>query len=242
MRTMTLVLFAVGCGGGSDISPYADGSLGIPEVEIDEELSSARKDLVGALAVDGSGENLTVQIDTQNGRTEVEVKAPGMPDLSVLDGLEGQLSIAEDALTDRLSLLVTDDQGPVYLLEPVNATVLTTETFGPGFVQVGADLGTVPVGLDHVRLYSALFETDDGAVEVFPGEPVEATIDGQTYRIVLVANWVRELSGDRSSECASQLDEALAYELTRVEPGAADLTPLTRPETVPIDGSTCLPQ
>ena len=156
----------------------------------------------------------------------------------VIDGIEGQLSLAEDALTDELSLLVTDAGGPVYLLEAVGTTVLTTEAFGPTFVEVGADLGTVPVGLDHLRLYSASFQTDDGPIEVFPGEPVLATIDGSAYRIVLVASWVRERSGDRVADCY-QLDEVLSYELVRVTEGEADLQPLVRPEAEPIDGSSC---
>ncbi len=240
MRFLTFLLALAACNDASDLSPYASGSLALPEVEPDEEIESSRKDLSGDLSVSGEGERLTVRVDTSFGRTEVELKAPSRPDLSGIDGLTGQLSLAKDALTDEISLLVTGDDGPRYLLETVDSTVLTDSAFGPTFVQVGNDLGRVPVGLDHVRLYSALFQTDDGELEVFPGEPVEATIDGLSYRIVLIASWVRERSEDQVSNCY-QLDDVLAYEVLRVEPGTADTTPLTRPESEPIDGASCAP-
>ena len=67
MRTSSILLLLAGCGGGSDISPHADGSLALPSVVPDVELSSSRKDLNGEISVSGSGENVTVKVTTDNG-------------------------------------------------------------------------------------------------------------------------------------------------------------------------------
>jgi len=241
-RSLFLALgMAVACNNGSDTSPYADSSLEIPSVTLENgvELAAARQDLGGVITVSGTAPNLTVNINTDNGGTEVTVKAPGLPDLSAIEGIEGMLSLAEDPLTDKLSVMISDAEGPLYLLETVDAGPLTTSAFGPGFAGGGGSLGDVGVGLDTLTLYGIDISTDDGVVELFPGEPQEILVDGVSYRAVVVASFSRFFNAQPT--CNFLIEDIRSFELTRVEAGTADLTPLTRPEGARIEGPFCPP-
>ena len=238
--TPWLALGMLACGSTSDRSPYGTNTLPPPSVESDEELSSNRRDFGGSISVNGdSAANFTIRANTNNGRVDVDVRSPTRADVTLFDGIEGQLSLGLDPLSDDLSVLVTDDAGDVrYLLETIAPTVLTDSAFASNFVTVGNSLGTFPVSATELDLTSVVLQTDDGEVEAFPGAPVEIVVDAKSFRFTLIASWLRITADDVGVNCS--LDEILSYEVIAVEAGNADLQILERADTDPIDGNACL--
>jgi hypothetical protein len=89
-----------------------------------------------------------------------------------------------------------------------------------------------------MRIYSAFVQTDSGEIEAFPGEPQEILLGGLSFRFTLTAAWHRELDPGVSLNCDIRAD-VLAYEVVRVEPDTADLTPLLRDPFATIEQGTC---
>lgn len=233
------LLPAIGCGPSLEYSPYANNTLPPPSVQIDEEMSSNRRDFTGQISVDDSASGFDLSLTTNVGRVEITARSSANSDVSILDAVEGRISVAEDAVSDELSLLVVDDDGPLLLLETTTPTVLSSDAFGVNFVTTANDLGSVPVGATELFLTSAYVGTDDGEVEAFPGEPLEILVGGLSYRFVLIASWTRYQDEEIGLQCS--IDEILAYEVARVEPGTASTAPLERPSTQEIDNNACSP-
>ena len=89
-----------------------------------------------------------------------------------------------------------------------------------------------------MELFSVMVSTDSGSVEAFPGAPVEILVGGLSYRFVLTAAWERTLEADAVLNCSIRTP-VIAYEVSRVEPGTANLTALDRDEGLPIEQGTC---
>ncbi|MEQ1502643.1 MAG: hypothetical protein ABMB14_10450 [Myxococcota bacterium] len=241
--TVPMVVGLVACGGGDAASEYAPAVLERAAVTVDlgdEELTGPRRDFAGSVTVDGSGRDWTVSVHTTGGTYDLDVHSPGGSDLSVVDGLgDAKVSIAPEPVSDELSLSIVDAEGGlVYLVEPVAPDLLTTEQFGAGFVAAGSDLGPADATGWALSLTSAMVRTDSGDVELFPGEPQEIVLDGDSFRAVLLGSYTAELLLSGNIRCEGATDR-LAFELVRVAPGAADLTPLTRPDGAELPVAEC---
>ncbi|MBX2799401.1 MAG: hypothetical protein KTR31_17125 [Myxococcales bacterium] len=242
MRPIVSLILLVGCGPSLEISEYARSTHPPASVESEAELDGNRRDFQGTVTVSGDNdEGWDLAVATiSSGREDVSVRSPSRPDLSILASKAEtvQVSLAEDPLTDRLSLMVSDDDGPIYLLEPIAPTILSSSGFSPQFVQQESDIGTSPVANTTLNLTSVTVATDSGEVEAFPGVPVEVEIDDLFYRFVLLASWDRFIEPGVGVNCS--LDDMFAYELIRVERGTTNTDPIERPEGQDIDGGACL--
>ncbi len=225
----------VACGEDDPVSDYADATLEQATVEPEEPLEGSRRDSAGTLGGDPEGADMEVTVGTST----VFVHAPGFPDLSPWLGASARMSVVEVAAAGDASMLVRDENDAVvYLLETVEPDVLTAEAFSAAFVSLGTDTGVTPAHRGEMRIYSVFVATDNGQVEVFPGEPQEIVVDGASWRFVLTAAWHRELDPGADLDCTIRSD-VVAYEVLRVEPGTADLTPLVRDPLFPIEQGTC---
>lgn len=247
MRSAVLVVGLVACG-DPESSAYEPANLELASVALDEadgEFEGVRRDWLGSLSVEGTGQDYTLSVQTTTAGVEtVDLHSPGHSDLGALDGLTGvHVSIAPDPLSDELSLSIVDEAGALlYLVEPVEAGLLTSDQFGQGLVASGADLGLITVDAFELSLTSALFRTDTGDVELLPGEPQEVTIEGVSYRVVLIAGYDAELLLEGDVRCTGAVSR-VAFEMARVDPGTADLAPIVRPEgaTLPLSECTAAP-
>jgi hypothetical protein len=234
---LVLVGWVVGCG-GSSTSEYEPSQLERARVSVDEELESdQRYDWVGTTKVEGADGVWEIRVSG----VVMDVSTPTDADLAMLDGLvDAHVAVAPEPLSNELSLLVTDAEGALqYLLEPVEPGALTESHFGLGLVAPANDLGPASAGGWDLSLTSAWLLTDAGDVELLPGAPQEVAIDGLSYRAVLLSGFTSEFALDASVQCSGAA-ERLAFELTRVEPGTADLTPLLRNEELDPPVSECL--
>jgi hypothetical protein len=237
--TFTVVPLAalVACTPDELPSEYADSTLDQATVVPLEPLEGTRRDSAGTMAGDGEGPDLDLQAGSS--LTKVAVHAPAAPDLSAWIGSTVRMSIVEVAAAGDASLLILDESDAVvYLLETVEPDTLTAEAFGGNFISLGDDLGPTPAHRGTMRIYGAFVSTDAGEVELFPGEPQEILVGGASYRATLTAAWHRELDKDAVLNCTIRAD-VLAYEVVRVDPGTADLTPLLRDPLLPIEQGTC---
>jgi hypothetical protein len=244
MRAALLVWGIAACDKAPETSAYEPANLERATVTLDgiEEIEGIRRDWIGNLQVDGDGQRFTLAVTTESaGTQEVEVHSSAHSDLAALDGIEGvQLSVAPEPLSQELSLSLTDSAGELlYLVEPVEAGLLTTEKFGLGLIAEGSDLGVASVEAHDLSLTSALFRTDAGDVELMPGEPQEVAIDGAAYRVVLITSFDSDYRLEGAANCTGA-DSRLAFELLRIEAGTADLTAIVRPEGVELPVEECI--
>jgi len=240
MRTAVsfgLLTTLVACGDDDPLSQFADSTLEQATVLPEEPLEGDRRDSAGTLSGDVEGSDMDITVGSST--SAVSVHAPGFPDLSAWLGATTRMSVVKVAAAGDASLLVRDESDAVvYLLETIGPDVLTDEAFGGNFISLGNDTGVTAAYQSQLRIFSAFVTTDNGQVEVFPGEPQEIVVGGASYRIVVTAAWHRELDPSASFNCTIRAD-VLAYEVMSVAPGTADLTPLLRDVLFPIEQGTC---
>ena len=241
MRSIVLMTgWMVACQNEPVPSAYEPANLERATVVLDdpEGFEGTRQDQIGNLRIDGTGQDFVLNISTS--AEDVTVHSPGRSDLSALDGLtDVRMSVARAPLSDELSLSIVDSADElVYLIEPVEAGALTVEQFGQGLVGEGDDLGSAVVDGFDLSFTSALIRTDAGDVALLPGEPQEVVIEGVTYRAVLLAAYTSSYTLGAAPECTGASARA-AFELLRVEAGAADLSVIVRAEGAELPLSQC---
>lgn len=240
MRTLPFALALAACSGGIEVSPYEASTLEAAVVQVGPEVdfeAGNRRDFVGTLQIEGADRDWLVTVETSTGGRDIDLHTPSAADLSVLDGAaDVRVTVERDPASEELSLAITDGSGGVlYIVEPAEPTALTRDMMGSGQIGRGDDLGQVQEGAWSLTLTSGLLRTDTGDVELLPGEPQAVTIDGATYRAVLLASFEAEMEGE-SPNC-SGARERLAYELLRTDDPA--LAKLVRPEGEALPTSTC---
>jgi len=242
MRYGLIGVLALGCHGGSSGDEFAASTLEKSTVLVDQELpNDVRVDWPADITVGGSEPNWTLQLDATAANVTIEVHSAAHSDLSGL-GLDGAtVSVQPEPFSNELSLLVTDANGDLqYLVEPVKPGPLTQEVFGLGLLAPYDDLGSVAVDGWNLGLTGAVIRTDGGDQDLLPGQPIEATIGGDTYRVVLGESFAAQRIDPANEQCTGASDR-LAFEMVRVDPGTADLSPLTRSEQLDIPTATCTP-
>lgn len=107
--------------------------------------------------------------------------------------------------------------GPLYVLDMGLHAAQTNDLFGAGFVAHGQTYGVDEDQTWSTSYTSLVFQTDEGAVEVLPGEVQELWVGGLRYRAAAIAAWTREAQPDAALPGCPVAEELLAYELIRVE-------------------------
>jgi hypothetical protein len=227
---------AAACDKTEPDSAYESANLELAEVVSSEQFEEARIDLTGDISAEGADRDWTVSV----GPRSFTLHSSGASDLSVIGALPGgRASLARDSFTEELSVELLDAEGNLhYLLEAVEPGPLTFENFGSGFVAAASDLGVAQQGNFEVTFVSAWMRTDTGDVELLPGEPQEVTIDGASWRAVLLAGFTTELKIDGAVLCDGA-DSRLAFELLRLDAPGADLAALTREEGRDLPVGSC---
>jgi hypothetical protein len=241
MRNFALIplVLAAACEETEVPSEYATANLEQALVTPEEPLEGSRRDGSGQLTGSLDGPDMEVRVGTSAGLQVVDVHAPGRPDLTAFTGTQVLMSVLEVATPEEHALLIKDEDGEViYLLETIEPSALTTEAFGGAFVDLGNDLGHTGAFRSDMQLFSVMVSTDAGTVEAFPGAPVEILVGGISYRFILTAAWERTLEPDAVLNCSIRTP-VIAYDVSRVEPGTANLTVLDRDESLPIEQGTC---
>lgn len=193
----------------------------------------------GALTVTGSERDFTLSIADEAGPLDVEVHSPGLSDLGALDGATVTVDLSTaDFSTGTRTIVISDESGPLYAADHGTGSAELAEAFGAGFVGYGETLGTESrEGYDWVY-YTARFETDDGAVELEPGEVDTLSFDGVLWRVAVIAAYESSPQPDTAVPACGGSDDLLSYEMLRVEEPAEPAV-LVRPEGAKVAALSC---
>jgi hypothetical protein len=185
--------------------------------------------LTGVAAATGAGRNRSLVVSTDAGEWALDLHLPGGSDLSVVDGQSVEIDLPPSEQYDlwgRAPFAIHDAAGPVLVVQMLgNAPDAADALLGDGFARYGETVGYDERGSHEFHTKYAVIATDDGPLEVAPGEVHAIQVAGATWRFVLLAAYeVDEESGtfDAASKCIGPPD-TLSFEMLRIsEPDAGD--------------------
>lgn len=174
----------------------------------------------GLASVSGADRDWTLTLAAPDGGlATVTVHAPGRSDLSMLDGHELGVKLGGAWGADTRDLEIDDDGVAVFYGQPFIEYGPASDAFGADLVAFGDETGTGSISDDYgdyeVSFRTAVFQTDDGAVEVNPAEPFLATIEGGTWRVVVHASFTVTKFPDAMSDCGGATFTTLSFEMVR---------------------------
>lgn len=240
---LTLLLLTLAC----------DSSSSSDELGPDDQLESVAVahdyapglytdvELAGALAVSGSDKDWVLELSSPDLDEPVHltVHSPGGADLAPLAGASVLALLPGDWFAEHYSLLLTDEDGPLYVLDMGLHADQTNAFFGDGFVSHGTIHGEDKDNTWKTSYTSVAFDTDSGVVELLPGEVRTITVDGQPYRAAAISAWTRVAREGASLPGCPVAEELLSYELIRI---AAEVEPelIVRPDGLDPASAGCL--
>lgn len=211
------VALLVGCDHG-----FESGTIP-PQLEAFSLTSStAAISASGKWSVEPSGDR-SFKIASSGTTLSLDVHSPGQAPLVGLDGAE--LDVHGRGSGDGEGFLVmSDDDGLAYAAcEGGGASRKDLEdVVGKDFVSFGTEVGAEgdDAGAYRWSYTSGVFATDDGQVELMPGEPKILHVHGASFRVVLtVAYQVDAVPGGPEYDCI--IDDMLGYEMIRVDDSAS---------------------
>lgn len=175
----------------------------------------------GTTAVTGSDRDWILAVrGADEGVSSIAVHTSGASDLSGLDGEDLTVTLGGAWGSDTRTLAIVDTAGPVFYGQPELGYGPAFDAFGADFVAFGDEIGTGTMEDDYgeytVSYRKAVFQTDDGAVEAFAGEPFEANVSGVTWRIVVHASFEVTKFPEAMPGCGGGTGTTLSFEMLRV--------------------------
>ncbi len=171
----------------------------------------------GELLVVGGPQDFAFVLTEDDGKElAFEVHSPGSFDLLHLDGPERTLHLLGGSVSGHQSLVVEEETGPIWAADLGDRAAAVALLLGGDAVRHG---DTIFVDQDDTWKWTyttLIVPTDDGDVELLPGDVETVTIGGVYWRVVAVAAYTRRLrSGAEVSDC-ERMQDMLAYEMFRV--------------------------
>ncbi len=212
----------------------------LPRVELSDPLvGGVGPDL--DIAADGEG-NWTVSDDSAS----VVVTTPTGADLGRLDGSAAVLDVGANDANGDLWWVAIDSRGidggdsVTYLYDALGGGTLAEDYFGAGFVRQGDAVGVATIDGMEAEVRPAIFATDEGEVELMPGEPGRVVMQGDVYRVVVLQSWTPELdaSGEPKIAADCNVGSPLIFEML-VDPEYEGGEPPVTTEVVPESGNNC---
>lgn len=212
MRSLCLMVL-VGCANGE-----VPAQLEAIEVSGDAVSGSARPSVTGA--------DRDWTFADEDGDGVVTVHTPSGADLGTLDGraLVFAYEGAEE-IPDGATVTLTDPD-PVWLAYRNGSTTVVDAWFGAGFADLGAEVAHERLPEQNVRrrtYRTAVFRTDDGPVELLPGDVDTLVLDGVSWRVGVVAAW-DDQAQPTNAKCGGGDARMLSYELLRIDAPIAPVT------------------
>jgi hypothetical protein len=228
---------AAGCDGDPNPEPEETGT--IPEqleafqVTVEND-SGSPVSSSGTLAITGSEREFQIVLDDPAVGMALEIHTPGATPLTQLDGIDATVELSEMGMGGR-SIVISDDDGPLYVGALGDSPGLNRvrELFGEGFVKWGAEVGTQTDGTFVWTYKPAVFATDDGDVELQPGEVDSIVVAGVEWRVVVSASYEVGTNPDADALPACSPESMLGFELLRV-PEPAEITTIARLAEAPV--------
>lgn len=189
----------------------------------------------GAMAVSGSAQDYTLTVDA----VSFSLHTPGRIDASTWAGREVDVRFGGD-FQGHTAVALSDASGPFYIAEPTYGGLVTPSIFNRDLVAYGEPVADSFVDTDdyEITFRSAVVTADDGAHTVMPGEVSFLTIDGVTWRFVLISAYTADtIEGGEYTDCGGRQD-ILAFEMERVDAAGTPDT-LVRPDGMDYAKASC---
>ncbi|GEM_PF-4575103 len=171
----------------------------------------------GTAAVTGSERDWSIDLETDEQAHAFSVHSPSAMQLSALDGEELTVRVTTtwSGNPDGLAVYDAVDLAYASVGSVENADVL--ERFGADFASWGDELGRSR-GEQATYTYKAIaFATDEGTVELAPGEVAEIVVHGVTWLAAPVASYDHEYHKWAAVPACGGGGPMLSYELFRMD-------------------------
>lgn len=181
----------------------------------------------GDLSASGADRDYSLAVSDATGvLMSAELHTPGGLDLSVLDGKAGSVSVYPDWTGATAELVaISDESGLAYVANRGRSGGDLDTWFGADFASYGEELGTDRDQNFNWTFHTVRFQTDDGAVELAPGEIDTITVGGAMWQVVVIAAYDRELRPNGEQSDCGPPDDLISYEMIRV---AAKVSPTSQ--------------
>lgn len=187
--------------------------------EITEQLeaitvSGLEDNLSGTFAATGQDRDYVLTDEQQSVVVDIHT-----PTAAVLTALDGRVLSFESEGGAPTRTWRASDPDPAWLVYRNGSTALVDEWFGAEFATLGEKVGherPSDGGIARRDFHTAQFQTDDGPVELLPGDVDTLTIAGVSWRVGVVAAWF-DNAAHTNSKCGAGDQAMLSYELLRVD-------------------------
>lgn len=183
----------------------------------------------GDLSVSGSASDYTLTFQLDGGEpTAVDVHTAAGLDLSALGGRLATAELLTFGFSTERSLILSDDAGPLYVLDAGFSMAEVNAALGAERLQVGEAYATDRDRTWEWAYTQLLVNHDDGVAVLLPGDVVELRLDGALWRVAVLTQYDRTARPNAALPGCPVLEDMLSYELLRVEEAAGDtlLAPL----------------
>ena len=182
----------------------------------------------GYATVTGAERDLTLTVVSADEETELAVHTPAMSDLSVVHGAQVTVEVIGN------SLVIGDEDGLLYAADGGGSRWRLEDDLGEGFVDYGSTLREELDSGDIYTYTTAVFQGDDGPVEIQPGDSDTVVIDGTSWDVTVIAAYqIRPADPLMAVAACGGTPDILSYEMIRVEQPREPRT-LVRPEGLPM--------
>jgi hypothetical protein len=194
----------------------------------------------GDLEVSGADRDFTLAVsDATTTLLDAELHSSGGLELGALDGRAGAVSIVPNWGGGAVLVAIEDESGLAYLGNRGASDGQVDAWFGADFATYGAELGGSRDENFDWSYRTVRFATDDGAVEIAPGDVDTVTVGGDLWQIAVIASYDRTLRPDGSqSECGPP-DDLISYEMLRVSTTIAPTSQLRLADRAMAEGPGC---
>lgn len=195
----------------------------------------------GVLAVQGSGRDYTLTLTLEDSsQVELEVHTPGETDFTAYEGMDLTITPViswTDAIT---GLSIHEGEQLRYALYGTDGNPALDDQFGNGFGTWGETISGSTIDGFHYTWHPIRFATDEGYVDLLPGEVAEVRVQDKLWRLTAIAAYT-EVAGNGTdvSDCGEGGD-LLSYEIELIEEASAEEPGfLERPAGEPMARRTC---
>lgn len=220
MSPRTLSLFLVSTLAACDVGNTPPEQLEAVDVRFSEDVEEPEQGLYkGTLAVEGQDADYTLSLTDATGATTLsfEAHSPGAFDLSALAGEGREVNLLGGEVFHHQSVVVEDESGPLWVADLGDRAGAVSVLIGGSPVRAGEVLASAEDDTWTWSYTSLIVPTDEGDVELLPGDVETVSINGVLWRFVAVAAYTREPQEGASLPGCPVMFDMLAYEMVRVE-------------------------
>jgi hypothetical protein len=174
----------------------------------------------GVVSVAGADRDFVITIEEAAATRTLSVHSSARSDLLLLDGVVVRATLPESLLTGR-SVLLSDRDGPLYILDSGGSAISVNALFGREVVSLGELVAEDEDDVYANRYHRIRIAADAGTVELLPGDAAHLEIDGARWRVAAIAAVESEPAGNEVPLCMAP-GRVLSYEMLRVAEAGAD--------------------